>query len=427
MKNDDRVKLIQDILDNKEPFSYKHMAYKGKSEKMPVYQIPVEYLVFNQYNGRIGTFIKTYEKLHGPVVADSEEGEKIIVDFLWRSAEKRNKATMESLKENGQQEYGIVTKDGVVIDGNRRCMLIKKIAEKNSDGTAYFLGVILDETLGSNPKEIRKLETTYQMGVDEKVDYSPIEKYLKCQDLSLDFTNDSIAKMMGEKESDIEKYLEILNLLEEYLKVCDAEGMYTRLEDEKVEGPFVDLRNYLSQYEKGRVVGRNWTPKKTDINELKDIYFDYIRAGMRTADGVRAIGNPAKDQGFFSRKEVWENFKNTHFENVEDVVNNERTLASLMEERPGESPESISKARDYDFKGKVVAGLKKNLGLTGRKLEDLVDSGQPLDLLQKALTALESIDTSVDDFISEEVFEYMDKIRQFSDINCREIKKKLRD
>jgi hypothetical protein len=394
---------------------------------MPVYVIPVEFLIFNQYNGRIGTFVKTHEKLHGPVNASSEDGENIIVDFLWRSAEKRNIQTMRSLKENGQQEYGIVTKDGVVIDGNRRCMLLKKIAKEDREGIAYFRGVILDETLESNPKEIRKLETTYQMGVDEKVDYSPIEKYLKCQDLSQDFTKEDIAKMMGEKTSDIQKYLEILDLLEDYLKVCDAEGMYTRLEDEKVEGPFVDLRTYISQYEKGRVVGKNWSPQKTDIAELKEIYFDYIRAGMRTADGIRNIGSPAKDKGFFTKKDVWENFRDTHFESVEEVVNSEKTLEDLIRERPGESPESISKARDNDFKVKVKSSLKRNLGTTKGKLDDLVDNDQPMVLLQRAINALESIDTDIDDFESKEVLGLMDKIRKMSDIHCKNLKKKLRN
>ncbi len=427
MRSEDRVKHLQDILDNNEPFSHKQMTYKGMPRREKVFEIPIEFLIFNQYNGRIGTFVKTYEKLYGPVEASTEEGEKIIIDFLWRSAKKRNKQTMQSLIDNGQQEYGIVTKDGVVIDGNRRCMLLKKIAKENSEGTSYFRAVILDETLESNPKEIRKLETTYQMGVDEKVDYNPIEKYLKCQDLSQDFTSDDIAKMMGEKSSDIEKYLETLNLLEDYLKACDAEGMYTRLEEEKVEGPFVDLRNYLSQYKKGRIVGKNWSPEKTDIADLKSIYFDYIRAGMRTTDGIRSIGNPAKDQGFFGRKEVWESFRDEHFDNVEEVINNEKSLDDLAQERPGESKEAISKARDYDFKDKVEAPLKENLGITTGLLEDLVGNGKPIALLKKALNALESIDDEVDEFISEDVQNLMNEIRKISDGYCRFLKKELRN
>lgn len=112
----------------------------------------------------------------------------------------------------------------------------KKIAAEEKITPTYFRAVVLDDTLESNPKEIRKLETIYQMGVDEKVDYSPIEQYLKCKDLSDDFTNEEIAKMMGKKPSDIKNYLETLNLMEDYLLKQGYQDMYTVLGKEKVEG-----------------------------------------------------------------------------------------------------------------------------------------------------------------------------------------------
>ena len=50
--------------------------------------------------------------------------------------------------------------------------------------------------------DIQQLETIYQMGEDEKLDYNPIEKYLKCKELQrLGFTNKEISEFMSEKES----------------------------------------------------------------------------------------------------------------------------------------------------------------------------------------------------------------------------------
>lgn len=185
-----REQKLRELTNSQKPIGTKQLVYKSeKADAHPVYLIPVEHLIFNQYNGRIGTFVKQYEKLHGPINASLPEGEKIIIDFLWDSKESRNKETLIDLEKKGQIEYGIVTKDGVIVDGNRRCMLLKKIAEKNHTSPTYFKAVILDETIESNPKEIRKLETTFQMGVDAKVDYNPIEKYLKCRELTNDGLN----------------------------------------------------------------------------------------------------------------------------------------------------------------------------------------------------------------------------------------------
>ena len=86
-----RAEKIKELEKNTEPCSSKEMIYKStKARSMPVYEIPVDYLIFNQHNGRIGTFVKTYEKQHGPIDASTPEGEKEIIKFLWNSKKSRN-------------------------------------------------------------------------------------------------------------------------------------------------------------------------------------------------------------------------------------------------------------------------------------------------------------------------------------------------
>ena len=423
-----REEKIKELISNNQPCSSKEMIYKStKAKSMPVYEIPVEYLIFNQYNGRIGTFIKTYEKQHGPIDASTKEGEKIIIDFLWNSKKSRNKETQRDIDEKGQLEFGIVTKDGVVIDGNRRCMLLKKIAQEKKTTPTYFKAVILDDTLESNPKEIRRLETIYQMGVDEKVDYNPIEQYLKCKDLSEDFTNEEIAKMMGKHPTDIQNYLDILKLMEEYLQAYKYDGMYTVLGEEKVEGPFVDLRGYLEKQQTGKSIrGRDWEPEREDIDDLKNIYFDYIRAGFRTAHGIRDIGNPAKGQGFFNHKTVWDEFLKRYNDKIEVINDDEKSLENLREERPDEDIESIIKARDNDWKNLVKSPMKENIGRTKRDLDDQNKANAPMELLERAKRTLELIDTSIDAFKGQDIREISHDIRKIVEDFIKTIDQKNR-
>ena len=381
-----RIEKLKEIVKTKTACARKDIHYKNEKKTMDVFDIPLECLIFNQYNGRIATFVKTYEKQHSPIDATTEEGRKRIADFLWKSKENRNKITLEDLKEKGQLEYGIVTADGVVIDGNRRFMLLEENRKKHKEAVAYFKAIILEDTLESDKKEIMKLETTYQMGVDDKVDYNPIQKYLKCHDLiEQGFSEDEIAKMMSEKPSEIKEYLSILKLMDEYLKEYGYDGMYRALETEKLEGHFVDLNNYLSRYRRG-VRGMDWVPNPEDIDELKRVYFGYMRSGS-TVHEIRTIANPSRGKGIFPKRELWDCFAEKHFDIIENA-GTEKSLQEMREESPKIDVVDLISARDKKFKNKVDSKLKENRGLTERDLEDINSQNQPFELMQRAYRTL---------------------------------------
>ena len=232
------------------------LRYKGTTRTEIVWRIPLDFLIYNKYNGRIGSDVLSYEKQNGELNAEKDDDRKIIEKFLYESKVDRNKITMDSLLKNGQQRYGIVTSDGTIVDGNRRAMLLNRLFHKRDElgytyeqveRCKYFLAIILPDD--AEEKDIQQLETIYQMGEDDKLDYNPIEKYLKCKELKrLGFSEEDIAGFMSEKPGQIKEWLKILALMEEYLQEYGYDGIYTRLE--KTEGQLVDLHNYLESYAK---------------------------------------------------------------------------------------------------------------------------------------------------------------------------------
>lgn len=399
-------------LRKKEPYSYKDIYYKGKKQKLPVYEIDLDYLVYNQWNGRIASLVKSHYKETGyEIDATSPEGIALIEKFLWKSSESANKVTEKSIFDQGQNEYGIVTNDGVVIDGNRRSMILRRVAKQKKESPVYFLGVVLDESLDDDPKEIMRLETTYQMGEDAKVDYNAIEKYLKCKDLiKYGFNEKEIGKMMGDSEAKIKEYLSIMNLMDDYLVKLGYSGIYTRLD--KTEGAFVDLNNYLKRYEgkKSKII--QWNYNDSDLNELKLIYFDYIRGiynrgketGSESGDSkdYRFIGQTSKKGSFFSNEEVWEKFRDSHFENIDKITAEEPKIEKDRAENPGMSLEDLLKQRDIRWSKKTDAQLKKNMGLAREALENRNKQNAPLELLEGAKAKLDSINTEVPAFLNDE-------------------------
>ncbi|MBK9767467.1 MAG: hypothetical protein IPP63_10825 [Chloracidobacterium sp.] len=148
---------------------------------MSVFEIPLEYLVYNKFNGRILSRTKTLEKQGRNVNPETKEGKFVIEELLWRSKVSKNEITKKDISIKGQLKIGIVTRDGIVIDGNRRLMLLNKLQPKYR----FFKAVVLPVALEDDPIEVEKLETTYQMGEDEKQGYNPIEKYLKAKQTTI--------------------------------------------------------------------------------------------------------------------------------------------------------------------------------------------------------------------------------------------------
>ena len=87
----------------------------------------MEILVYNPYNGRIGSVVKSYEKQDHKLVPDNPDDAAIIERFLWESKPSANEQTERSLRSIGQQKFGIVTADGIIIDGNRRASIMNRI------------------------------------------------------------------------------------------------------------------------------------------------------------------------------------------------------------------------------------------------------------------------------------------------------------
>jgi len=380
------------------------LRYKGQIRREKVYKIPLSFLIYNKYNGRIGSEVKSFETQNGELNPEKDEDSKIIEKFLYESKPDRNRKTMLSLLHDGQQRYGIVTADGKIVDGNRRAMLLNKLyRERESlklsysqvEHCQYFLAIILPED--AQEKDMQQLETIYQMGEDDKLDYSPIQKYLKCKELRKYFSVKDIAEFMGEKVSKIEEWLSILSLMEEYLETYGYNGIYTRLD--KTEGQFVDLNNYLESYKKRGANTRtvDWAYEDSDISDLKLVCFDYIRARYEGKE-FREIARTGGAGSIFAHKEIWSSFLKNH---LEKIPQDEFTVDELRQKCPGEDLSKLLQARDADWTSAAKGALEGNLKRSINKLEDKRDSNQPLKLLEKALDTLQSVDTTQDSFIND--------------------------
>ena len=324
MKKEVRKEKIQEVINsckNRDDLLSHEIMWDGQLKPKKVYNIPLSYLIYNKYNGRILSRTKSLEKQNQIIDVETDAGRDLIEKLLWESKIDRNKKTLQSLRDFKQQKVGIITKDGVIIDGNRRAMLLNKI-----DRLGTFKAIVLPVMLEENPIEIERLETTYQMGEDEKLGYNPIEKYLKAKQIFDKLTPKitkteaikSISDWMGEKESEVKKYLDTMAVMDEYLEYLEYDGIYTQLDSREDQFLFLTkwLNNFYGETSKRAFDGYS----DSDVDDLKSIAFDYLRF-RNEYDGkeFRNLAEGNRDKHFFGDKEIWSSFSSKHSEIIQNL------------------------------------------------------------------------------------------------------------
>ena len=388
-----RRSKLKDIKTNNEPVSTVKVPGHGVKS---VYRIPLEYLSYNPYNTRFLAQAKTLETRLGRNLSDENlDDVKEIEKFIWEMKKKNNDNTIDSLIKDGQLVPGVVTTEGVILSGNRRFRLLNEISRNyskyskkgNLEGLQYFEAAILDEEL--DDKAIRKYESFYQYGSEDKVEYDPIQKYLAAREqIDLGYTEQEVAEnfmiLTEGKKKKVEDWLEVYALMEEYLEYIGQIGIFTALENR--EEAFLNLRTTLKGFKTGKAGKTIWAFDDLDLENLKLRYFDYIWENKKTHDfrDFKIV---------FGNEERWRKF-NT---NVKEVVTNADipTFDEYREKYPDEDEDTISKIRENDYKEKCEKELNKIYGQeksinVSQEVEDT-----PWNLISQIEGKIEKLDTMV--------------------------------
>ncbi|MBT9147316.1 MAG: hypothetical protein DDT32_01070 [Syntrophomonadaceae bacterium] len=417
MNKETRTQKIAQIVKTARPYGKQSIFWRGTPTPMNVYQIPLDYLVYNKYNGRILSRTKTLQKQGRSVDPETEEGKKTIEGLLWDSKKSKNEITKKDIQEKGQLKVGIITSDGIVIDGNRRMMLLNKIRPKYS----HFNAIVLPVALEDDPIEVEKLETTYQMGEDEKQGYNPIEKYLKAKEIykklieqhTHDESIKEIAEWMREEKSVIEDWLNVVKIIDDYLEYLQYDGIYAMADtpNDGKEDLFLYIKKWLNTFtekESGKAFD-GYQPM--DVDELKQICFDYVRAKIgKSYDGkmFRSIADGQRKNHFFGDKKVWRSFSEEHFANtipVADKINAEYPI-----DYNSKNIEAALSNRDSQFRDAVLEKLTDNLETHVTELGYAKAADKPLELVGNAKKAIDAIDQRHKAFSTPQVVEQIEEL-----------------
>lgn len=254
-----------------------------------------------------------------------------------------------------------------------------------------FRAIVLPED--ADKKEILRLETTFQMGADEKVGYNAIEKYLHAQDLSdQGFSTSDISEFMNlDGATEVTKLLEIKQLIDEYLEYFGLDGLYTRL-PKGFEDDLQKLNTAIRKIKNGSI---NWIPttRLTEVeNDLKCISFDYIRLNAKSPDGFefRSIASTS-NANFLVNEDIWNQFVKSWQDATNDITETPIEVVLSKATTTNESSRLLE-ARDNEWRTNVKDNLMEAFNDAQTTLNNKKEKEKPGVLFKRALNALQQID-----------------------------------
>ena len=204
----------------------------GKDVPLPVFRVTYDTPKFRLENGRIRSRVMKLQS--DPVTKrileqpTSDAAQSLLEAELLALAQEANLETI--LKKTGYQaEPLLLTYDGIVVNGNRRLAILKKL----NVGEGYVDVCRLPQS--TEPEEIQLIELTLQMDNPGKADYSWINQLLTIREnLQMGLTRQQIRNAMpGQTEADVRKLIETIELVDAFLERQGTPDDYSSIGEDK--------------------------------------------------------------------------------------------------------------------------------------------------------------------------------------------------
>ncbi len=423
--NEDRKKRIESSMKAQEEDAKRdgksletdRVIVQGKVKRLPIYQFQTNELVYNRANGRIKSEIFNKESSLGRILKDDlKEDQDIFREILSSISQLENQKISKDIYEKGQLKPGIITCDGIVINGNRRKAILENLYSEHEqeERLKYIECQVLPRNIKKS--ELWLIEAGIQMSAEQQLDYSPINNMLKFKEgINSGLTPSEMAsRIYGVQGSDIEEDLERLSLIDEYLEeFLEKKNRYYLVDG--LNEHFINLQKILAWAKKPRGPTRiDWNFDSSDVNELKLVIFYYIRLKIQHLR-IRDM------KELFGRKLSWDELRRTldidirddykvtpideedeYFTEEESDVSNSGAFSDAqIQSDKIEEKNWINQAKS-ELKGNFQDSKEQNL------LQK--DSVKPAKLARRALKAINAIPETDESLINQELDDLLSDI-----------------
>lgn len=390
----------------------KKLTVSGQvSNSWDVYKIPLEYLYYNDKNGRINTVYKQYQSENeqlNPEPGDSEYN-KIFEKFIYNSNSRALDDTLQSIKEKTQQEPGVVLPDGRVIDGNRRFTALRMYQTQDNIPKTFEAVILpLDGNSGNDEKKIKELELDLQLGREERVNYDPIDRIFDVYDtieVEKLMTIEEYKKASGAGNTKgINRDIRLAKLILKFINIISPGGnpvdKFYLARELKLDGPIEEIEGTINKL------------KDKEKGSITDAVLTYL-AVAKTNDGNTDATRMMRDvkTNILKNEEAKKYFLSAVDDKVDDIIDS-------FEDNPIKNSNDLKKVIQNSPE------LKKTVSSLQTSVNRLIYKGVKDSERKEALTELQDIrddllELNSDDFkelTKDEFFEAGEVLKEITDI-----------
>jgi ParB-like chromosome segregation protein Spo0J len=280
-------KLLESYTENGETKSLT-IEYRGKERTFPVITIDPNVLLLNHNNNRLAAQLFDHpekQEVYGNPTSDKSQS--IIADLLRKTDQFRN--LQEQLREYGQANPGLITRNGLLVNGNTRTVAIRLLSRPGID-----VAVLPDD---ADDAAILDLEMSLQMVQLVHQDYTFTNELLlldKCK--KLNYTDKQIAEKMKWSrgwQKKLDERFQLLKLINEIRDSMSPICLAYEIFDEKSQ----HLKDLNQEYE---------SLKAADLAAANRMKWSRITAMFLgvNKDQTRAIDEDFLDEDVAKRAEI---------------------------------------------------------------------------------------------------------------------------
>lgn len=307
-----RAKKIKEYINNNKKECETGLAVSvfefGKLSTKPVYKLPRYLVRLNPNNGRFRSELDLIEKereKEGKIIELDSENKSDIESLRLMirgenplSPERKNayrklfediKNVAEDTGTNGQLQPGIITYDGILVNGNRRECVMEELSvnSKGREGKAITFGTInvgiLDEE--ADDFDIWQNEAREQISQELREEYDYVNSALEIRRgieklekgkrklLRAQAINEVHRMLGGRSRKEISEYLEFLDVADWFLNLIKKEGNYHYIqESSEGEGGIItilkEIKKARDQYEQEKILGKPEVIRESHLSAL---------------------------------------------------------------------------------------------------------------------------------------------------------------
>ncbi|QYA40418.1 ParB/RepB/Spo0J family partition protein [Macrococcoides caseolyticum] len=373
------------------------LTVDGHTENYQVYKIKLSDLYYNDQNDRIASWISKYKfdnEVSEMNYDNREEYNELVSQFIIKSNEKAFKSTKKNIQLIGQEVPAVVLMDGRIIDGNRRFTCLREI-EKETNETGYIEAIVLEKDVTSDQKAIKLLELYLQHGREERVGYNPIDRlvgvYKDIVQTEL-VTVEEYAKTTNLEIKEVKDMVKRANLMVEFLEFINMPEQYHVARDLEIEGPIREVEAVLKKAKDDET-----------MEDVKNIIFASI------------LMKPKGDITRYIRD--FKNIINSTYQ--DEFIEKQMDLSEKVLEKIDEAEEVNTEFINHevrsqeDIKNEMVEDFEKYQ----ERLKKNKTLNSPAAQLEKAILAIENIDTNIIKKLNDESYhKLLDTLSTLEDV-----------